>query len=62
MVLPTAATTAAPLLPAVGAVAVNAAVLLVAPVVAPMLATLPVSLFAPQALRTCRVTVFFALV
>ncbi|MNW01263.1 hypothetical protein D3C71_1968770 [compost metagenome] len=62
MVLPTAATTAVPLLPAVGAVAVNRVVLLLPPEVAPMLATSPLVLSALQALRSCTVTVFGVLV
>ncbi|MCY1229887.1 hypothetical protein D3C85_1696330 [compost metagenome] len=59
---PTTIDTAAPLLPAVGAVAVNAAVLLLPPEVAPMLATSPFVLSALQALRSCTVTVLGVLV
>ncbi|MNT59030.1 hypothetical protein D3C72_1965050 [compost metagenome] len=59
---PTTIDTAVPLLPAVGAVAVNAAVLLLPPEVAPMLATSPFVLSALQALRSCTVTVLGVLV
>ncbi|MCY1224006.1 hypothetical protein D9M72_361460 [compost metagenome] len=61
-VSPAATDTAVPLVPAVGAVAVNAAVLFAPPVVAPMLATLPVVLPALQALASCSVAVLRVLV
>ena len=62
MRLPAATLTAAPLVLAVGAVAVNNAVLLAPPVVAPMLATLPATLLAPQALASCTLAVLRVLV
>ncbi|MCY1237866.1 hypothetical protein D9M72_505780 [compost metagenome] len=58
IVLPVATVTAVPLVAAEGAVAVNAAVLFVPPDDTPMLATLPVRLFAPHALASCSVEVF----
>ncbi|MDT4883670.1 hypothetical protein FQZ97_1197320 [compost metagenome] len=61
-VSPAPTDTAVPLLPAVGAVAVNAVVLLAPPVVAPMLATLPVVLPAVQALASCNVAALRVLV
>ncbi|MCY1224011.1 hypothetical protein D9M72_361510 [compost metagenome] len=61
MVLP-ATTFTVLLLPAVGAVAVNAVVLLAPPVLAPMLATLPLMAPAPQDFVSCSVAVFGVLV
>ncbi|MDT4831549.1 hypothetical protein D3C86_1656050 [compost metagenome] len=62
IVLPACTVTAVPLLAPVGAVAVKAVVLLDPPALAPMLATLPAMLFAPQALAICSVAVFGVLV
>ncbi|MCY1560789.1 hypothetical protein D9M68_979660 [compost metagenome] len=62
MVLPATTVTAVPLLPAVGAVAVKAAVLFAPPDDTPRLATLPVMLFAPHALAICKVAGFGVLV
>ncbi|MCY1237847.1 hypothetical protein D3C85_1821790 [compost metagenome] len=62
IVLPVATVTAVPLFAPVGAVAVKAVVLLVPPVEAGMLATLPVRLLAPHDLTSCSVEVFGVLV